>query len=321
MDPQYFNAMCAAAGVRMDASESVWFQRELEHISPVAYEYKFPQLKARQLLPTESGIPAWARVHTWRMYNRFGQAEWIANMADDLPRADATGEEASKIIKPFGASYGWDWFELQAMQATGRQLDQMRVRAARYAVDLKMDTVLATGDTLTNLEGLLNVTGAQTYTLATKDAGGTSWGTAAAPNATADEVANDLMGMASARVTASLEVFDRFVIVLPTAEYQYASTVRMGDNLTSALDYAKNTSPHIEDIVSWYKCTGAGSGGSDRIVCYARDPMVIAAIVPMEFRQLPMQGRNLRFEVPCLASTGGVVCRHTQAIAYADINV
>jgi hypothetical protein len=243
-------------------------------------------------------------------------------MADDLPKADATGTETTKVIKQIGSSYGWSWFELKAMAATNRPLDQLKARAARFAVDTLVDETLASGSTAHGLEGLLNLTGAATYTLADKDAGGKTWGTLAAPNATADEVAQDLMGMASARVVATNQMFSRFTIVLPTAEYEYASQIRLGDTQTTALEFVLKTSPHIAEVVSWHRCNDAGAGGtSDRIAMYPKDPMILAGLVPMEFTQLPMQNRNLRFEVPCVATCGGVIVRYPIAVAYADINV
>lgn len=38
---------------RMDAGESIFFARELEYIKAKTYDIKFPQLKARELLPVE----------------------------------------------------------------------------------------------------------------------------------------------------------------------------------------------------------------------------------------------------------------------------
>ncbi len=319
-DAATIQQICRAQNWRADASESVWFQRELETIDPRAYEFKFPTLKSTQIIPLQPNVPEWALVYSWRMFEGVGQAEFISNMADDLPMADAKGTESSKVIKPIGKAYGWNWFELNAAAATGRPLDQLRIKAARKGVEQKIDTVMATGDSAHNLDGLLNLTGIPTFTLLNKAAGGTRWIKAdGSPNATAKEVAADLKRMAGARVAATDEMFSEFTIVLPIDEYEYATEQTVGETSMTALQLALQ-SPHINRIVPWAKCTGAGSGVADRICLFPEDPEVVAGILPMPFRQLPGQWKNLKFTVPCVATVGGVVVRYTIAMAYADIN-
>ncbi len=304
---------------RLDATESVWFQRQLEAIDAQVYREKFPALKARSLVPTQGGIPDWARVYTWRELTHYGDAEFIANLADDLPRADASGTENTKMIKAVGSSYGYDFFELKAMAAQGISLTTEKALAARRAIETKIDTILAAGASAYGLEGLLNLTGAATFTPGTKAAGGKTWGTVAAPNATANEIVEDLMGIAAARVEATKEAFNRFVIILPIAQYNLASQMPMGANAAlTPLKFARENSPFIEDIVPWYKATGAGAASTDRMVCYARTPEVLSGIVPMEFTPMAPQQKGLEFVVNNVATCGGVVVRYPVAVAYGD---
>ena len=93
---------------RLDAAESVFFKRQLEFIDKQLCEVIFPEHKARRLIPTQPGVPEWAKVYTWRLFEKFGKAKIVSNMADDIPRADTAGTEQSNIIKPIASSYGWD---------------------------------------------------------------------------------------------------------------------------------------------------------------------------------------------------------------------
>lgn len=305
---------------RLDAADIVWFSRELEHLDPKIYRIKFPQYKARQLVPRGEMAP-WAREYTYRMVEEFGEAEWIGNATDDIPEADATGAESTKTAKAMALSYGWSYFELLAMNATGRRLDMIRGRACRRGIDAKIDKALAWGDSDVGIEGVLNLTGAGTYTLATKAKGGVHWGTKASPNATGDEIADDLMGMASARVSATQGMWDSFVMVLPIAAYEMAASTRIGDNQTTALQHALNTSPHIERIEPWTRCDSSATDSPltyDRIGLWPNDPEVLAGLVPMEFTQMPVQVQGLKYRVPCVATCAGVVVRAPIAVAYAD---
>lgn len=303
---------------RLDAAESVFFKEQLAEIDSTVYSEIFPDLRGRELIPTQPGVPDWARVYKWRMFDRFGRAKIIANMAGDLPRVDARGTEGSKIIKNIGDSYGWDIFEIKEAAAQQTPLDSMKALAARYAADEEIDRILALGDTDHNLEGLLTFTGAATFTPSTKAAGGTEWA-----NATPDEIAKDLFRMARERVealkAADAPTFSRFTIVLPIGQYGLIAETRMGDGSDQTiLRHVLANSPWIEAIEHWYRLDGAGTAGADMIACYPRNPLVIAGLVPMEFTTLPPQERNLEFVINAVASCGGIVVRYPVAVGRGE---
>lgn len=305
-------------GLRLDAAESVWFSRQLEAVDRQIYDVVFPENKARQFLPTQQGIPDWAKVYTWRMFEKFGRAKIAANMADDIPRADVTGVESSKVIKPVTSSYGWDIFELKAAAATGMPLDALKAQAARFAIETESDRILALGDADHGLEGLLALSSTTTYTPSTKVAGGTTWAVA-----TSDEIVGDLFGICQAIISAMKgaggPVFTRFQIILPIEQYALIAQRRMGDGSdTTVLKFAQANSPWIESIEPWHLTNGAGSMGVDRMVAYPKNPLVLAGIVPMEFTTQPPEQRNLEYVVNCLSTTGGVVVRYPVAVAYGD---
>lgn len=299
---------------KLDASESVFFKRQLEAIDRRAFDQKYAALKARQLIPTVPGIPDWANVYTWREFDKYGKAKVIANMADDLPRADAKGTENSKVIKTLGSAYGYDVMEIKRAAATQTPLEQMKAAAARFAIEQEIDDILATGLSTHNLQGILNLSNTLTFTPATKAAGGTEWSVA-----TPDEIVSDLTGIANYIVEQTKGVFSRFVVVLPIEQYNIIATKRMGDGSDSTiLKFVLGVSPFIEAIEPWFKCDAAGAGSADRMVCYPRDEMVLGGIVPMEFTPLEPEKRNLEYVIDCIASCGGVVCRYPVAVAYGD---
>lgn len=315
----YLVGMLRNEGIRTDAVDTTWFKRELEHVEANAYEQRYPALRAREFIPTAQGIPEWARVHVWREVDFVGSAEFISNAADDLPSSDVFGSENTKVIKPLGASYQWDYFEMMAAAATNRSLDRDRGNGARRSIETKIDDTLATGNSGQNLQGLLNLANTSSYTLMTKARGGTTWGTMAVPNATADEVVADICGFATYMHTVTKGVWGKFMMLLPLEQYAYASQIRLGDNTTTALAFAKSVCPYLEDVQPWIKCDNAGAGGtSDRIVCYARDSSILAGIVPIEFRPLPLERKSLKYIVPCIATCGGVVSKAPVTVGYAD---
>jgi len=303
---------------RLDAAESVFFKRQLESIDTRVYTKFKAETKARLLIPTQDGVDEDARVHTWRMFDHYGQAKFISNAADDLPTADADGEEQSTVIKPLGLAYGWDIFEIKAAAKGNFDLGSERAMATRAGIERLIDDTLATGDAVYGLEGILNLTGVGTYTLGTKAAGGLTWAVA-----TPDEIVADVTGAITARKLALKGAggpeFEKFTVVLPIDKYGLIAQRRMGDgSSTTILQFLLATSPWIDSIESWTKCSGAGAGSTDRMLVYAKDPTVVSALVPMEYRTLPAEQRNLRYVVNAVASTGGVICRYPVGVVYAD---
>ena len=304
--------------LHLDASESVFFKRQLEFVDRQMYEVVFPENKARQLVPTQQGIPDWARVYTWRMFSKVGRAKIIANTADDIPRADATGEEDSKIIKPIAASHGWDIFEIKGAAATGTPLDAMKAAASRFAIETEMDRILALGDAAHNLDGLLALTGTVTRTPDAKTGGGTTWAAA-----TPKEMAADVTGLIQKIITTMKgsggPVFQRFVVTIPYDQYGLiAQTQFSSSSDVTVLTWLLANSPWLEAIEPWQHCAGAGAGTTDRMCAYPRNPLVLSGIVPMEYTTEPPEKRNLEYVVNALATCGGVVARYPVSIGYSD---
>lgn len=311
---------------RLDAGESVAFLRQLEDIDKRAYMKRFPALIARQVIPSYGSVAEWAAAVTWREYDQNGQAKVIHNAADDLPMVDVSGQEYSQIIKDVGASYGYTIKEIKHSVATGVPLDQMRAETARGTCEQLTDSLLALGSATHGLRGMLALDAAQipvaqrvgSYTLGTKAVGGVSWGTLLAPKATGQEIANDLIGMASKLVEDTKGTWSQFRIVLPIEQYNVANATRLNAiNDTTALQYALK-SAFIESITPWYMCSTAGAGSTSRIMAFAGDSQVLGAIVPQEWTPMAPQLRNMKYVVNTTMSCGGVVCRYPVACRYAD---
>ncbi len=307
-------------GQRLDAAESIFFQRELEAVDKRMYDQKYPNFKARRLLPTQGGVDEGFKQYTYGIYDYTDPGSGvITDYSKDLKRVDVFGNQATQNIKDLGRSYGYTIDEIQISARLGKPLDAMKAGAARRALEQEIDEYLSLGSTKFGLKGLLSLSNTTTFTPSNKAATGTApWGTLAAPAATGDEVANDIIGLVSKVVEATLGVWDRFNIVLPIEQYNYANATRLGpDSDTTALKFALS-SPFIASIEPWYRCNNAVSGTTDRMCAYPYDPEVVAALVPKEIRALAPQLRNLEYVIPVVSSCGGVVCRYPVAIGYCD---
>lgn len=309
----------------LDTSQQLFFSRSLESIDKTPYQTLFAGMLGRRYIPNQEGVPEWANVYTYRMYEQTGKAKIIGPGVNDLPRVGVTAVEASRIIKQIGVSYGWTVREIQQAAATGQALDMMTVNAARNSVARQVDDLLATGSSTYNIQGLLNVSGVNVATASTKTGSGAGTAWIRAVPVAPDEILADInLIVATARgqlkqAGDEVPVFARFTLLISSANYAYiASTPRSPNSDTSILKWAIANNPWIESIEEWYQCDAAGGSTSPRMVCYPRDPLCVAALVPQEFTSLPPQEEGLGFVIPATGSCGGVVCRYPVAMQYMD---
>jgi hypothetical protein len=322
MYPNTQQAMAGKQALRLDASESVWFRRELEFVDEEQYQVIFEENRARLLIPSQNNVPDWASVYTWRQFTKFGKAKIVANMSDDIPRVDVSGVEQPKIIKPIADAYGWDIFEIKRSIAQGTHLDAMKAASARYAVETEIDRILALGDAEHNLDGLLtfDTKGAITpVTAITKTGGGTNWSAAATPTEISGDVFKLIESTVDALKGSGGPVFQKFRVVMPDANYLRIAQRGMNDSTGRTILEFILKSPYIESVNPWHRCVGAAANGTDDRICiFPPNPVVVAGIVPMEFTPQEPEKRNLEYVIDCVATCGGVVIRYPVAIGYMD---
>jgi hypothetical protein len=71
-------------------------------------------------------------------------------------------------------------------------------------------------------------------------------------------------------------------------------------------------------VVALAELTGAGSGGSDRMIAYDFNPDKLVFHIPMPLRFLEPQKKGLGFEVPGEFKLSGVEFRYPGSARYAD---
>ncbi len=309
--------------LNLDAADTVWFARELEKIDETAYMDLLPGNLARQFIPDVLDVAAWQESYTYRMFSGKGRAE-IASTGgngDGSPRVTLTGREYTRTIKQLDESYGWTVREIQKAAATRTPLDQMTVSMARAAMDAKIDTLLARGNSDHGIEGLLSLSAVDPADCTpTAKTSGTKWATAAN---TADQILADINKVTTQLFQGLKQTnapqFNKFVLLVPTDAYaRIATTPRSSTSDTTILKFAMENNPWLESIEPWYHCDDAGAGDVGRLMAYARNPLCLGGLVPEEFRSLNPQERNTEIVVPVMGSCGGVVCRYPVAVRYMD---
>jgi hypothetical protein len=316
---------------RFDAAESHFVARALEEVEAGSYDILFPELEGRKFVQTTSADPG-AQSVTYRQYRRTGIAKIVTDDGQDLPNAGLSVQELNRKLYQIGISWQFTNEELRAAALAARNgqpvnLDMERGRAAREGFDRAVDKIIALGSatdsdipgledgigTDVGLTGLLNIANAATYTCATGSAGSQAWA-----NKSPDEVIADIAGVYNSQVSATYKIHKANRMILPISQYQDIATRRMGDGSdTTILNFAKAMLPGVQ-FDSWQYCDGAGTNGSDRLVCYNSDPRYVRMTVARGFTQEPPQVQYLKTIVLCTGKLGGVVCPYPLSVTYMD---
>lgn len=301
---------------RLDAAQNVFFARELEEILLESYDIKYAALRSKQFIRMNTSIPIAKESVTYRQYDSVGQAKLIQDLSSDVPMVNLFGTEVPQAMKSYGLGYGYSVDEIAAAQSQGLSLDRERAEITRKGLAQTFDDVMFNGDSGAGLKGLLTLTGTDTFTPATKAAGGTSWMSGTDIVATPQEMLADLNGMWRQIFNNTLEVEIPNQILLPTLQYTAISETRLSDaSDTTVLRFFLNNHPGVS-IDSSTRLAGAGTAGADLALCYVRD--VVQGLVATEFQAFPPEPKNMAFRVNCRMKIGGVICPYPKGVAYAS---
>ena len=308
-------AIMASEGTHFDSAEdaSVFFARELDHVKAQSYDVEYPELTALSLFPISNDADPGAETITYYTYDKTGVAKVIDNYSTDLPRADVNGKPNFAQIKSLGDSYGYSAQEMRASRLAGKSLDARKGESARFQIDSLNNRIAWAGDEESGLMGVLS--DGQSVPLyaieAGKESGKTSW-----LEKTADEILEDVNGMAKqvAKVTKNVERPD--TLCVPADVFMDISTRRIPDTSTTVLAFIKEHAPYIKKVVSAAELDAdsvgtnpyaAAEGGQGVAFLFKNDIRKMSLENPMPFYQYPLQVQGLETVIPCEARTAGVI--------------
>lgn len=321
-------AIMASPGTRFDSVEdaSVFFARELDYVKAQSYDVEYPELTALSLFPQSSEADPGAETITYYTYDRTGLAKIIDNYSTDLPRADVTGRPSYAVIKSLGSSYGYSAQEMRASRLAGKSLDARKAESCRYQIDVLTNKIAWMGDEESGLMGVLSKGQNIPEYAITKGtvSGKTRW-----TEKTADEIMDDVNGMAKqvAKVTKNVERPD--TLCVPADVYMDISTRRIPDTNTTVLSFILDHAPYIKKVISTaeldadspetnpYAKGGALNStmssldgyeeGCGVAFLFKNDPRKLTLEIPMPFYQYTLQVQNLETKTPCEARVAGVI--------------
>ena len=300
---------------KLDAQETIFFERELEKVKSKTYDKKYPELKIRTLVPVNSDVDPGADTITYYQYDSVGMAKIVESYAKDFPRVDVKRQKFSSPVVSLGDSYGYSIQEIRKARMVGIPLEQRRANTARKAMMQSEDEFGSIGDARTGLGGLFTNANTTEYTLPADGSGASKTFASKTPA----QILRDMNGMINTPVdlTNGVEIVD--TLLLPIAQYTLISSTPRSDNSdTTILQYFMKNNPFIKNVDHYHKLKGLGAGATDKMFAYRRDPDVLTLEIPQDFEQFPPQEEGMEFVVYCHERFGGVIIYYPLATIFAD---
>lgn len=285
----------------LDAASNVFFQRELEHIIPEIFDFQFARINARRIFPIDRSAGGQSKSITWRQFTKTGQAQIIADYADDLNIVNAEGEEFTTKVRGIAIAAQWSMDEIRTASAVGRPLERMYAEAAREAMMRLENNIAFAGSAPHGVQGLFSA--------------GTGIPENANPNgvwdvstqALRDDILEDMHFGANTIVETTGDVEIPNTMLLPTAKYNLIASTKHGvDSDTTILKVFLNNSPYITEVLPVRELADKHSSAAPVMVCYDRNPSKVRMQIPLDLEQLAPQQRNLAVFVPYHMKIGGI---------------
>ncbi len=286
---------------RADSAPNLFFRRELEHIIPEMFNFEFARINARRIFPIDRSAGPTARTITWRQFTKTGQAQIVADYADDINVVNAQGEEFETKVRGLAVASQWSIQEIRSAQAEGRPLDRMYVEAARETMLRTENSIAFLGDAAFGLQGLFS---AGTL-IPTNAAPNGSW--TVATQADRDNITEDMNFGANTipETTGTVEAPTR--MLLPPTRFNLIASNKHGvDSDKTLMKLFMDNSPYITEIVQVRELETAGPGGTPVMVCYEPNPSKLRMQIPLDIEQFAPQQDNMVIKTLYHMRVGGL---------------
>ena len=224
-----------------------------------------------------------------------GGKAWISKDANQISGVSLDIGKTANPLTLWGMEIKYTIPELESAQKIGRAIDTQKYEGMQLKYNMDIDEQVYLGDTTLGMAGLVNSASVTPADVANNAAGSSKLWSAKTP----DEILADINEALNAAWAASGFAVVPSKLLLPPVKYSYllSQKVSSAGNISvmeflkaNSLSNAVNGRPLDIQPLKWL--TGAGAGGTNRMVVYSqqpnflRFPMTPLARTPLEYRSL-----------------------------------
>lgn len=244
---------------------------------------------------------------------------WIGKNTTALPTISADLNKTVAPLTPWGVTLDWSVFELANAQKVGRPIDMQKADGMNIKWNMDIDEQVAIGDTGLGYAGMYNNPLVAASNVPNGAGGSPLWS-----SKTPSEILADVNALLAAAWLASGYTIVPRELRLPPAQFSYVNgaLVSTAGNRSilnylaeNSLSNAQNGAPLRILPSKWL--TGAGAGGTNRMVAYTkREDLLRFPMVALQ--RTPLQTVGIYQKVDYYGKLGVVEVVRPETMAYAD---
>ncbi len=246
----------------------------------------------------------------------------IFDATNDIPVVQADMSQSVARCFNFAEYMSFSALEREKMISVGRDPETFLNKGIRLHCDKAIDRSVYRGFTKVNSTGLCNNPNVVRGAAAAVGTGNsTRWA-----DKTADQILEDVNSVISAiwrDCDCSSDALPNHILV-PVEQFGLLVTRKVSDDsersiLTYILENNLTTQQGGRLVISPCKwCSGAGAGGTDRLVCYINDPEKICFNLTQPLRRMETEYAEMRIKIPYIAQFSEVRFLYPQTVRYLD---
>lgn len=295
--------------LRRDASSSLFAMTAVRQTIAEFFKHEYPELKWINggLVTIDSSLHPGTSSFEWQEMGVAGEADFIADDATDIPRADVFGATNLGKAATIGTHFRWGRQEAATAQLMGNGINLVREKsaAARLLMDERQNRTIALGRPELGFAGMVNAPGMIVDAAITGN-----WLTA-----TAAQIVADINAAWTAVTTGSNGVLDIDTAVLPQSRWGRLSTLQnsAASDLT-VFEYLRRVFPSIKRWEWDVHMNTASPAGGPAVLFYKNSRAVQRALIPKSVEFIPEVQSGLGFKVIGWSRFAGVIAPQPRAM-------
>jgi hypothetical protein len=306
-------------------ANSIFLKEQLDYIFNEVVRQDFPdlQMASGALIPITNQVDYRAETFSYSLFSAVGEAKILANASTDVPLVNAYVQKKMGIIRTLVDGYEISLEDLEAAQFAGMNISAEMGIVARRVIEEGIDKIGYAGAAENSLLGLTTLPNVIRET--SPNNGNTNGGTNSTRwiHKTPEQIYLELVDFLTRMRQATRGIEQPDVLLMPQEQYDRIAAIVYPANtdntlLNFFLTTQRASATGIKEIVPVQMLAGLGTGGSDLMIGYQRNPSKIRYEIPLDFEQRPPEQVVFSTRVVCRSRVAGIVNLKPMSIRFYE---
>lgn len=306
-------------------SNSIFLKEQLDYIMNEVVRQEFVDLMMSNgmLVPITNQVDYRAETFSYTLMTAVGEAKILSNGAQDVPLVNNYVQKKMGIVRTLVDGYEITLEDLEAAQFANMNISAELAITARRVIEEGLDRIGYFGAADNGLLGLFNLPNVVRETAPNN--GNSNGGTNSTRwiHKSAEQLFREISTFLTRMRQATKSIEKPEILLIPQAEYDLISELVYPANtdrtlLNFILETQRANPSGLKEILPCEMLAGAGTGGSNLMIAYQKNPRKLRYEIPLDFEQRPPQEVTFSSRIVCRSRTAGLIPMKFMSIRYYE---